>query len=43
MSKCEQGRARERERERERIPSRLHAFRVRPDAGLKCTNHEIMT
>ena len=33
----------ERERERERIPRRLHTVSVEPDAGLKLTNHEIMT
>ena len=31
------------ERGRERIPSRLHTFSAEPDAGLKLTNHEIMT
>ena len=29
--------------ERERIPSRLCAFSVEPDAGLELTNGEIMT
>ena len=33
----------ERQGERERVPSRLHAVSTKPDAGLKLTNHEIMT
>ena len=41
------GREREREREREteteRIPSRLHAVSMEPDAGLQLTNREIVT
>ena len=36
------GRA-ERDRERERIPSRVHAVSVEPDAGLKPTNHKKVT
>ena len=37
------GGAGSRERGRERIPSRLQAVRVEPDAGLKLTYLEIMT
>ena len=33
----------EREGERERIPSKLRAISVEPDAGLELTNCEIMT
>ena len=29
--------------EKERIPRRLHIFRTELDAGLKLTNHEILT
>ena len=43
MCKWGRGRERERERERERIPSRLRAVSSEPEAGLKLTNHEIMT
>ena len=39
----ERERERERERLRERFPIRLHAVNTKPDAGLKLTNHEIMT
>ena len=31
------------EREGERIPSRLHAVSVEPDAGLELTSQEIVT
>ena len=41
MSEHEQGR--DRERRRERIPIRLYAANVEPDAGLELTNIEIMT
>ena len=37
----EQGRGRE--RGRERIPSRLHAARAEPNAGLDLMNYEIIT
>ena len=30
-------------REGERVPSRLHAVSEGPEAGLKLTNHEIIT
>ena len=33
----------QRERERGKIPNRLHTVCVEPNAGLKLTNHEIMT
>ena len=33
----------QRERKRERLPSRLCAVSVEPDAGLDLTSHEIMT
>ena len=38
---CKQERGRE--RGRERIPSGLYTVSTEPDAGLKLTNHEIMT
>lgn len=34
---------RARERGRQRIPSRLHAISMEPDAGLSFTHHEIIT
>ena len=40
-SEKEQGR--NRQRGRGRIPSRLHAVSAETDAGLRLTNHEIMT
>ena len=33
----------EAEKEREKIPSRLFTVSTKPNAGLKPTNHEIMT
>ena len=36
-------RQRERKKKRKRIPSRLYTVSREPEAGLKLTDHEIMT